>query len=173
MYAMLDKNLVTLLNNQVNVEWYSAYFYLDIHSYYMDQNLNGFGNWFYVQTQEERDHAMLFVKYLLNNNEKVVLQDIKAPNVPFHDFREPANGAFEHEKKVTASINNIYAAAYEQKDFRTMQFLDWFVKEQGEEEKNTEDIVKKYDLFGNDAKGLYLLDAELAARVYVPASLVI
>ena len=170
---MLNKELVLLLNNQVNMEWYSAYFYLDIHSYYMNQNLNGFGNWFYVQTQEERDHAMLFVKYLLNNNEKVVLQDIKAPNVPFHDFREPANGAFEHEKKVTVSINNIYAAAYEQKDFRTMQFLDWFVKEQGEEEKNTEDIVKKYDLFGNDAKGLYLLDAELAARVYAPATLVI
>lgn len=170
---MLNKELVLLLNNQVNMEWYSAYFYLDIHSYYMDQNLNGFGNWFYVQTQEERDHAMLFVKYLLNNNEKVVLQDIKAPNVPFHDFREPAHSAFEHEKKVTASINNIYAIAYGQKDFRTMQFLDWFVKEQGEEEKNTEDIVKKYDLFGNDAKGLYLLDAELAARVYVPATLVI
>ena len=173
MYAMLNKNLVTLLNNQVNMEWYSAYFYLDIYSYYADRNLNGFGNWFYVQTQEERDHAMLFVKYLLNNNEKVILQDVKAPNMPFHDFREPANGAFEHEKKVTASINNIYASAYEQKDFRTMQFLDWFVKEQGEEEKNTEDIVKRYDLFGNDAKGLYLLDAELAARVYVPASLVI
>lgn len=170
---MLNKDLVLLLNNQVNMEWYSAYFYLDIYNYYMDHDLDGFGNWFYVQTQEERDHAMLFMKYLLNNSEKVILQDIKAPNVPFHDFREPANGAFEHEKKVTSSINNIYAAAYEQKDFRTMQFLDWFVKEQGEEEKNTEDIVKKYDLFGNDAKGLYLLDSELATRVYVPASLVI
>lgn len=173
MHAMLNKSLVALLNNQVNMEWYSAYFYLDIYSYYADQNLNGFGNWFYVQTQEERDHAMLFVKYLLNNNETVVLQDVKAPKMSFHDFREPANGAFEHEKKVTASINNIYAAAYEQKDFRTMQFLDWFVKEQGEEEKNTEDIVKRYDLFGKDAKGLYLLDSELAARVYAPPTLVI
>jgi ferritin len=74
---------------------------------------------------------------------------------------------------VTASIDNIYAVAYSLKDFRTMQFLDWFVKEQGEEEKNTEDIVKRYDLFGNDARGLYLLDAELAARVYAPATLVI
>ena len=170
---MLDKELVSLLNNQINMEWYSAYFYLGIHSYYMDKDLNGFGNWFYVQTQEERDHAMLFVKYLLNNNEKVLLQDVKAPDAVFHDFREPANAAFEHEKKVTASINNIYAYAYSVKDFRTMQFLDWFVKEQGEEEKNTEDIVKKYDLFATDAKGLYLLDAELAARVYTPATLVI
>ena len=170
---MLNKELVSLLNKQVNMEWYSAYFYLDIYSYYTDQNLNGFANWFYVQTQEERDHAMLFMKYLLNNNERVVLQDIKAPNTPFDDFRKPANAAYEHELKVTESINNIYALAYEQKDFRTMQFLDWFIKEQGEEEKNTEDIVKRYDLFGNDAKGLYLLDAELAARIYVPASLVL
>ena len=170
---MLDKKVVSMLNDQVNMEWYSAYLYLDIYGYYMDQNLNGFGNWFYVQTQEERDHAMLYVKYLLNNNEKVILQDVKAPNMAFHDFREPSNVAFEHEKNVTASINKIYAAAYELKDFRTMQFLDWFVKEQGEEEKNTEDVVKKYDLFGKDAKGLYLLDSELAARVYTPPTLVI
>jgi ferritin len=170
---MLNKELVTLLNNQVNMEWYSAYIYLDIYSYYTDQNLNGFGNWYYVQTQEERDHALLFMKYLMNNNERVILKDVKAPNILFHDFREPASAAFEHEKKVTESINSIYAVAYEQKDFRTMQFLDWFIKEQGEEEKNTEDIIKRYDLFGMDAKGLYLLDTELAGRVYMPPSLVL
>lgn len=73
----------------------------------------------------------------------------------------------------TASIHEMYGLAHEQKDFRTMQFLDWFVKEQGEEEKNTEDIIKRYDLFGNDAKGLYMLDSELGARVYAPASLVL
>ena len=98
---------------------------------------------------------------------------MKASNVSFKNFREPADAAFEHEKKVTESINNIYALANEQKDYRTMQFLNWFVKEQGEEEKNTEDIVRKYDLFGNDAKGLYMLDAELATRIYAPATLVI
>lgn len=170
---MLNNELVKLLNNQINMEFYSAYFYLDIYSYYTDQNLNGFGNWFHIQTQEERDHAMLFMQYMLNNSAKVVLQEVKAPDKIFKDFREPANAAFEHEQKVTASINNIYSVAYELKDFRTMQFLDWFVKEQGEEEKNTEDIVKRYDLFGNDPKGLYLIDAELATRVYTPPSLVL
>lgn len=170
---MLNKELTTLLNNQINMEWYSAYLYLHIYCYYTDQNLDGFGNWFYVQTQEERDHAMLFTKYMFNNGEKVVLKDIKAPNLSFNDFREPAVAAFEHEKKVTASINGIYAVAYDQKDFRTMQFLDWFVKEQGEEEKNTEDIVKRYDLFGKDPKGLYMLNSELGTRVYAPPSLVL
>lgn len=170
---MLCKELADVLNEQVNKEWYSAYLYLHIHCYYMDKNLNGFGNWFYVQTQEERDHAMLFTNYLLNNDAKVELKAIPAPDVKFSDFKSPASAAFEHEKMITASINDIYAVAYENKDFRTMQFLDWFVKEQGEEEKNTGDILKRYDLFGNDPKGLYMLDSELSARVYTAPSLVI
>jgi len=170
---MLDDKIVDLIDKQINMEWYSAYLYLDIHDYYIDQELNGFGNWFYIQTQEERDHAMLFVKYLQNNNYRIRLFDVKAPDMQFSDFREPAAAAFKHEQEVTASINNIYAAAYGLKDFRTMQFLDWFIKEQNEEEKNTETIVKKYDLFGGEAKGLYMLDNELATRVYAAPTLVI
>ncbi|MGE4486063.1 MAG: ferritin [Oscillospiraceae bacterium] len=170
---MLDKQLVELINNQINMELYSAYLYLEIHNYYVDSELNGFGNWFFVQTQEERDHALLFFKYLQNNSEKAKFFDVKAPDVTFSGFRDPAVAAFEHEQKVTASINNIYAHAYAQKDFRTMQFLDWFVKEQGEEEKNTESIIKKFDLFGNDPKGLYMLDNELGTRVYTAPTLII
>jgi ferritin len=170
---VLNGEIVSMLNAQLNMELYSAYLYLDIYNYYSDKNLNGFGNWFYVQTQEERDHAMLMMKYLLNNSEHVVLMDVKAPGTAFAGFREPLKAAFDHERKVTESINNIYAAAYPLRDFRTMQFLDWFVKEQGEEEKNVDDITKKYDLFGTEAKGLYLLDTELAARIYAPPTLVI
>ena len=170
---MLDKQLVTLINNQINMEFYSAYLYLDIHSHYIDNELSGFGNWFMVQTQEERDHALLFFKYLQNNNEKPQLVEIKAPGTAFSGFRDPLVAGLEHEQKVTASINNIYAVAYAQKDFRTMQFLDWFVKEQGEEEKNAESNIKKYDLFGSDPKGLYMLDNEMGTRVYAPPSLVI
>ncbi len=170
---MLNKDIVAKINKQINFELYSAYVYLDMSNYYSDSNLGGFANWFRIQTQEERDHAMLFMDYLLYNGEKVVLEDVKAPHVTYTDFRQPAAEAYEHELKVTAAINDIYASAYEAKDFRTMQFLDWFVKEQGEEEKNTDDIIKRYDLFGNDAKGLYLLDAELGARVYSAPSLVL
>lgn len=170
---MLNKEIVSKINNQINFELYSAYIYLDMSNYYADHNLNGFANWFKIQTQEERDHAMLFMDYLLNNGERVVLKDVLAPNKEYTDFRQPAIEAYAHEQKVTASIHDIYGVAYELKDFRTMQFLDWFVKEQGEEEKNTDEIIKRYDLFGNDAKGLYLIDAELAARVYSAPSLVI
>lgn len=170
---MLNKEIVSKINKQINFELCSAYIYLDISNYYADSNLNGFSNWFKIQTQEEWDHAKIFMDYLLNNGEKVVLEDIKAPDLVYGDFRQPAVEAYEHEVKVTASIHDIYGTAYELKDFRTMQFLDWFVKEQNEEEKSTDDIIKRYDLFGNDAKGLYLLDSELAARVYAPPTLVI
>lgn len=170
---MLDKKIVDLLNKQINMEWYSAYLYLEVHAYYADKELAGFANWYFVQTQEERDHALLFVKYLQNNSEKPVFYDVKAPEVHFSDFKQPAEAALEHEQKVTASINAIYAAAYELKDFRTMQLLDWFVKEQNEEEKNAEEIVKKIDLFGSDPRGLYLLNSELTARVYTAPSLVL
>lgn len=170
---MLEEKLIRMLNDQVNLEWYSAYLYLDISNYYIDRNLNGFGSWYYIQAQEERDHAMLFIKYLQNNDAKVELKDVKAPGLVYSDFREPAAEALKHEQAVTASINNIYAEAYEHKDFRTMQFLDWFVREQGEEEKNEDDIVKRYDLFASEPKGLYLLDSELGTRVYTAPSLVI
>lgn len=170
---MLNKEVAALLNEQINKELYSAYLYLDMANYYADEGLNGFENWFYVQAQEERDHAMLFRTYLLNNDEKVTLGAIAAPDKTFPDFKSPLTAALEHEQYVTASINNIYAAASQEKDFRTMQFLDWFVKEQGEEEKNATDLIKKFELFAGDPKGLYLMDQELAARMYVAPSLVL
>ena len=170
---MLEKQLVDLLNDQVNMEWYSAYFYLGIYGYYTDKNLDGFANWFHVQAQEERDHAMLFVTYLLNNGSKLDLSDVKAASTSFANYKEPLQAAFQHELAVTKSIYKIYDEAQNLKDFRTMQFLDWFVKEQGEEEKNTTDLDKRFDLFAHEAKGLYNLDQEMAARVYAPPSLVL
>ena len=169
----MEQEVLKLLNEQVNMEFYSAYLYLDMAGYYADQSLSGFENWFYVQTQEERDHALLFRQYILNNGEEVVLTSIAGPEKKYQNFREPLVAALEHEKLVTASINNIYEAAYRCRDFRTMQFLDWFIKEQGEEEKNSDDNIKKYDLFANDPKGLYMLDNEMKARMYAPPTLVI
>ena len=169
----MDKKVAALIKDQVNKEFYSAYLYLDFADYFTDAGLNGFANWYNVQAMEERDHALLFVKYLQNNGEKVPLKAIEAPDKTLDCHMAPLKAGLEHEKYVTGLIDTIYAAAYETKDFRTMQFLDWFIKEQGEEEKNAEDLIKKMELFGADPKGLYLLDGELAARVYAPPSLVI
>ncbi|MGI6717191.1 MAG: ferritin [Eubacteriales bacterium] len=170
---MLTPEVKRLLNEQINKEFFSAYLYLDMANYYADKNLAGFENWFYVQAQEERDHAMLFRKYLLNNGEEVTFTEIAAPGVKYENFREPLVKSLEHEQFVTASINKIYAEAIKVSDFRTMQFLDWFIKEQGEEEKNADDNIKRFDLFGNDPKSLYMLDSEMKTRVYTAPTLVL
>lgn len=170
---MLDCKVAQLLNAQINKEFYSAYLYLDFANYYTEQGLDGFANWYQVQAQEERDHAMLFVKYLQNNNEKVTFETIDKPDKMFSDHLAPLEAGLEHEQYVTSLIHTIYDAAYSVKDFRTMQFLDWFVKEQGEEETNADNLITKMKLFGSDAKGLYMLDSELAARVYAAPSLVL
>ena len=170
---MLDKKVANLINEQINKELYSAYLYLDFSIYYEEQGLSGFANWYMIQAQEERDHAMLMLQYLQNNGEKVSLLAVEKPDKEFPELISPLLAGFEHEKYVTGLINNIYAAAYEVKDFRSMQFLDWFVKEQLEEEKNAYDMIKKFNLFGSDPKGLYALDTEYAARVYTAPSLVL
>ncbi|MDD4796777.1 MAG: ferritin [Eubacteriales bacterium] len=171
---MLHTDITSLLNEQINKELYSAYLYLDIANYYADQGLIGFENWFTIQAQEERDHAMLIRTYLLDNDHRITLPAIDSPgDGNYENFQRPLDLTLEHEQFVTASIHNIYAAAHREKDFRTMQFLDWFVKEQGEEEKNATDLIRKFELFAGDSKGLYLLDQELGTRVYAAPSLVL
>ena len=170
---MLNQKVAQLLNTQVNKEFYSAYLYLHFANYYVEQGLNGFANWYQVQAQEERDHALLFVQYLQNNGEQVVLEAIDKPQIDLTSAKAVLAEGLRHEQYVTGLIHNIYDAAYSVKDFRTMQFLDWFVKEQGEEETNADNLVKKYELFGGDPKSLYMLDNELGARVYSAPSLVL
>ena len=170
---MMNAKVRELLNQQINKEFYSAYLYLDFSNYFKANGLDGFANWYMIQAQEERDHAMLFYQYLQNENQKVTLEAIAKPDKAFTCHMDVLEAGLEHEKYVTSLIHDIYAAAYEVKDFRTMQFLDWFVKEQGEEETNANDLITKMELFGSDPKSLYMLNQELLARVYTAPSLVL
>lgn len=167
----MNEKVAKLINEQITHEFYSAYLYLDFANYYASVGLDGFENWYKVQAQEEQDHAMLFYQYLQNNGEKVTLEAIKKPDVTLKDNMDPLKAGLKHEKYVTSLINAIYAEAFADHDFRTMQLLDWFVKEQGEEEKNASDMITKMELFGTDAKGLYMLNSELASRVHTAPSL--
>ena len=169
----MDKNVSALLNDQINKELYSAYLYLDMANFYARKGLDGFSNWYEIQAKEEQDHAMLMYQYLQNNGEEVTLEAIAKPDKTFTTLMDPLKAGLEHEKYVTSLINNIYTAAHDANDYRTIQFLDWFVKEQGEEEKNAMDLITKMELFGDDARSLYMLNSELAARVYSAPSLVL
>ena len=170
---MLNEKVASLLNEQINKEFYSAYLYLEFSAYFEDEGLDGFANWYKVQAQEERDHAMLMFQYLQNNSHRPVLEGIARPTAAPNGRLEVLKAGLAHEQYVTNLIHTIYDAAYGVKDFRTMQFLDWFVKEQGEEEKTAEDMIKKMELYGDDAKGLYMLNSELAGRTSAAPSLVL
>ena len=169
----MDKKVADLINQQVNKEFYSAYLYLDFANYFASKGLDGFANWYRIQAQEERDHAMLFFDYLHHNSVAVTLEAIDKPEWECKDIMDVLKAGLAHEEYVTSLINDIYDAAQQVKDFRTVQFLDWFVKEQGEEEANANDLITKMEMFGTDARGLYLLNSELKARVYVAPSLTI
>lgn len=167
----MDTKVARLLNEQINKEFYSAYLYLDIANFYNAKGLDGFSNWYEIQAKEEQDHAMLMYQYLHNNSEPVTLDAIAKPDKTFATLMDPLKAALEHEKYVTSLINTIYAAAQDVNDYRTVQFLDWFVKEQGEEEKNSSDLITKMELFGDDARSLYMLNSELNGRTYSEPSL--
>ena len=170
---MMDQRVRDLLNQQINKELYSAYLYLDFSNYFKQQGLDGFANWYMIQAQEERDHAMLFYQYLQNENQVVTLEAVAKPEKEISCHMDVLKAGLAHEEYVTSLIHDIYSAAYDVKDFRAMQFLDWFVKEQGEEETNANDLITKMELFGSDPKSLYMLNQELAARVYSAPSLVL
>ena len=168
----MDKKVYELINEQIKNEFYSAYLYMDFANYYADEGLNGYANWYMIQAQEERDHALIMRNYLIMNNCRVVFKAIDQPDKAYNNYMDPLVFGLEHEQLVTSLINTIYEAAYAVRDFRSMQFLDWFVKEQGEEEQNAQDMITNMKLFGSDPKGLYDLDREYGARVYtVPSPL--
>ena len=168
---MINEKISNLINAQINAELYSAYLYLDFANRCEDLGLDGFANWYEIQAQEERDHAMIFRRYLIDNGVKVVSDAIAKPDKELNTIADILAAGLEHEKYVTSLITAIYEEAFAQRDFKTMQHLDWFIKEQVEEEKNANDLITKYDLFGSDSKGLYMLNQELGGRTYTPTAM--
>ncbi len=160
----MDKKVAELLNAQVNKEFYSAYLYLGISRYYTKQDLPGFASWYRVQAEEEQEHAMKIYDYLLDHDEDVTLDQIAKVDVDFKDALEAAKEADKHERYITGEIVKIMDAAVSAKDYSSQLFLNWFISEQEEEERNSKEMITRIGMFGNDLKNLYLLDKELAGR---------
>jgi ferritin len=170
---MISKGLEDALNDQIQKEFYSAYLYLSFESYFASRDLNGFAHWFRVQAMEERDHAVIFFNYLNLVGARAKLKPIEAPEWDFKSIEDVIIRQLEHERLVTQSIYNIADLALEERDHKTNSFLKWFIDEQAEEEANAEENLNKIRLVGeSDGRGILMLDAEMAARVYVvPAPL--
>ncbi len=165
---MISEKLQDAINEQINRELFSEYFYLSMAAWFEAQNLPGFANFFTVQTQEERFHAMKFYHYLNDRGGRVVLKEIKQPKVDFEDAIEIFTDSLHHEQFVTRSINELMDLAIQESDHATRSLLNWFVDEQVEEEANMEAVLHKLRLIDGKGHGMLMLDNELAARVYTP-----
>ena len=153
-----------MLNTQVQKELESAYLYLDFAVYFEEDGLPGFAHWFRVQAAEERIHALKFIDYLHEIKSPVKLMNINAHKQEYKCERELLEEALKHEQYITGLINEIYTEAMSAGDYRTMNFLNWFISEQREEERNAQELIDKYRLYAEDGAGLYKLDEELSER---------
>jgi ferritin len=166
---MPDEKMLQAINEQINKEFFSAYFYLAMQAYFSSQNLDGFSNYFRVQVQEERDHALGFFNYLNKIGGKVILTEIQMPQNDFSSPREIFELALKHEQFITQSIYSLMDIAREVKDHTSEIFLQWYITEQTEEEENMGRVLNKLKLIKEDGAGLFMIDSELAQRLYTPA----
>lgn len=164
---MLKKKIQDELNKQMVREIYSAYLYLSMAGYFDFLNLKGFSNWMKVQAQEEMVHAMKFYDYIAQKG-RVTLGAIDAPPDEWKSPVDVFDNVLKHERKVTAFINKLVDIAIAEKDHATNNFLQWYVNEQVEEEASAEEVLQKVRLAGKENSTLFMMDADLARRVFTP-----
>lgn len=160
----MDKKLLEEMNLQINKEIYSGYLYLAIAAYFEDQNLGGFAHWMRLQAEEELEHGMKFFDFLVDRGERVELLEIEKPESDFGSPAEVFTKVLEHEQYVTSRINLLYELAQNEKDYATQVFLNWFVDEQVEEEKNASEILGYLEKVGDSGNALLMLDQRLKSR---------
>ena len=165
---MLSKKLQNQLNDQVNFEFFSAYLYLSMAAYAESIDLSGFANFFRIQFQEEQFHAMRFYDYIFQKEGTVELEAIAKPDIRFENMSNVFEKSFEHEKIVTSRIYKLADTATEEKEHATLSLLNWFIDEQVEEENKFNSMLKRVKRSENNPAALYMMDDELAARVYTP-----
>ena len=153
-------------NDQINAEFYSEYLYLSMLSYFETLNLKGFVNWMTVQIQEEHAHAMGMFNYVHERGGKVELEAIEKPETKWESPLEVFEHVLKHEQLVTSKINALMDVAESEKDRAALSFLDWYLKEQVEEESNVGGVLATLKLIKDDAKALLMLDKDLAARTF-------
>jgi len=161
---VLNKKVQDAINEQIKNELYSAYLYLSMAAYSEASNLPGLAHWMRLQSQEEVEHAMKFFDFINDRGGRVVLQAIDQPPTEFESPLAIFEQTLEHERKVTAMINQLYELALRENDYPSQVLLQWFIEEQVEEEKNAEQILQTLKMIGDKPQGLVMVDRELGRR---------
>jgi ferritin len=149
---------------------WSAYLYLSMSMAAADKGMKGVANWFAIQFKEEQDHAQIFINYLLSRGGRVLLEPIAAVDTEWDSILAMFEQTLTHEQKVTSLIHNLYNLAIEEQDHATRSMLTWFVDEQVEEEDSAREIIDQLRMVECNKLGLYMIDKEMAARVYTTPS---
>ena len=165
---MLSEKLHNALNDQMNYEFYSAHAYLAMAAYCTDESYDGFANFFLVQAEEERYHAMKFYTFLSNLGYRAKIDGFHSPGNEFTSVLDAFKKALEHEKEVTRRIYDLSDIALDEREHATMAFLKWFIDEQVEEESTFDTLIAKISRIENDSNAIFMLDAELAGRSFAP-----
>ena len=169
---MISKKMQDAINEQINRELFSEYLYISMQAWFAHQNLDGMANWMDAQSKEERFHAMKFYNYLIERGGKVVLKAIEKPATDFGNPLKAFSEALKHEQFISNSINELMDLAIKEKDHASRSFLQWYVDEQVEEESTVDKVIQKLKMVGDNSQGLFMIDNELASRVYTPPATV-
>ncbi len=161
---MMTSKMEKALNEQINEELYSAYLYLAMSAWFESQNLPGFASWMKVQTREENAHAMKFFEFIHERRGRVTLKAVKEPGKEWDSPLAAFEAALEHEQYITGRINDLVNLAVTEKDHATAGFLQWFVKEQVEEEASADRIVQMLKMAANAPGALLMLDHQMGER---------
>lgn len=167
---MLSEKLLTKLNEQITHEFFSAHYYLAMAAYFKKEDLDGFANFFLVQAEEERFHAMKFFDFIIDQGKEAVITGFKDPKRDFKSATEVFTLALEHEQLVSSLINDLMTIAQEDKHYSSISFLQWFVDEQVEEEATMGKLLNQVKRVGEEGHGILMLDRELASRTFTPAA---
>ncbi|MBR5304429.1 MAG: ferritin [Candidatus Gastranaerophilales bacterium] len=164
---MISEKMQAAFCDQINKELYSEYLYLSMKAYFLNLNLNGFATWMDVQVQEEHAHAMGMFDYVIERGGSVELMAIDKPETNWNSPLEVFKAVLSHEEYVTSRINALMDVAEETKDRAATIFLNWYLKEQVEEEANVGGVLAQLEMIGDDKSGLFALDKELGGRTFV------
>lgn len=164
---MISEKMAAAFNRQIKDEMFSSNLYLSMVAYFEEIGLKGFANWMRIQVQEETAHAMGLFDYLLERDGRVIIDAIEKPAFEWNSPLECFEAVYKHEQLVTSLINSLVDVAEEEKDRAAISFLQWYIKEQVEEEANCSEICAKLRLIGDDKHALLLIDQEMATRTFV------
>ena len=161
---MPSKKIASALNQQIQSEFYSAYLYLSMSAYCQEIHLEGFAHWLQVQSKEEIDHAMRLYNYLNNRGGRVILLAIDRPPESFKSPRRMFEQILKHEQAISKAVHKLYKLAQDERDYATEVELQWFIKEQVEEEKTANDILNRLNMVGDQPAALLMMDHQLGSR---------